>query len=141
MEFDINDIGKAKRAYFTAARGISEMSDHRCKIGCVVVRGHKIVSSGHNSSHKTHALQTKVDKEFFGCECAGYLHAETDALLPLIRNKVDLTSASIYIYRKMGDGVGMARPCPRCMSLIKRCGIKQINYTTTDGFASEIISV
>lgn len=133
-------VGKATRAYFDAAEGISALSDHRCKIGCVVVRGHRIISSGHNSQHKTHAFQTKIDKEFFGCECAGYLHAETDALLPLIRNKSDLSNVSIYVYRKMGNGnMGMARPCPRCMKMIKKCGIKTIYYTTQDGFASEVI--
>ena len=71
---------------------------------------------------------------------AGYLHAETDALLPLIRNNVDLSKASIYIYRRMKNGgVGMARPCPRCMSIIKQAKIRDINYTTDDGFANEYI--
>lgn len=133
-------LGKSKRAYFKAAEGMSELSNHRCKIGCVVVNGHKIISSGHNSSNKTHAFQAKLDKNFFGCECAGLLHAETDALIPLIKNDVDLTGASIYVFRKMKDGtIGMSRPCPRCMSVIKKCGIKYINYTTKDGFASEVL--
>ena len=135
-------IGKAKRAYFKAAEGVSLLSNHRCRIGCVVVNGHKIISSGHNSASKTHAFQAKLDKSFFGCECAGLLHAETDALIPLIRNGIDLSSASLYVYRTMKDGsIGMARPCPRCMSVIKKCGIKYINYTTYDGYASETVEV
>lgn len=132
--------GKARRAYFRAAEGVSLLSDHRCKMGCVVVKGHKIISSGHNSASRRHAFQAKLDRKFFGCECAGYLHAETDALIPLINSGADLTGASIYVYRSMRDGsIGMARPCPRCMSVIKSCGIKQINYTTPDGFAREVI--
>lgn len=40
----------------------------------------------------------------------------------------------------MKDGMsGMARPCPRCMRLIKSLGIKRINYSTQGGFAEEII--
>lgn len=137
----ISDIGKSKKAYFNAAKSVSALSNHRCKIGCVVVSGHRIISSGHNSASKTHAFQAKIDKKFFGCECAGYLHAETAALLPLIKEGVDLKDSTIYVYRKMKDGkIGMARPCPRCMSVIKSCGIKNINYTTEDGFASETIS-
>lgn len=133
-------LGKSKIAYFNAAKNIATLSNHRCKIGCVVVKGHKIISSGHNSANKTHAFQAKIDKNFFGCECAGLLHAETDALLPLIKNNTDFTNTSIYIYRKMSNNVtGMARPCSRCMSIIKKYGIKNINYTTPDGFATEII--
>ena len=134
-------LSKTKRAYFHAARSISTLSNHRCRLGCVVVNKHKIISSGHNSIDRTHAFQAKLDKGVFGCECAGVLHAETDALLPLIKSKIDLSGASIYVYRSMKDGTqGMARPCPRCMSVIKSCGIKYINYSTVDGFAEEVIT-
>ena len=135
-------LGGAKKAYFKAAEGMAYLSNHRCKMGCVVVKGHRIISSGHNSASKTYAFQARLDKKFFGCECAGYLHAETDALIPLIREGMDLRGATIYVCRKMRDNTfGMARPCPRCMSIIKKCGIKQINYTTSDGYANEIIKV
>ena len=133
-------LSKTKRAYFKAAESISTLSNHRCRVGCVVVNKHKIISSGHNSANKTHAFQARLDKRTFGCECAGFLHAETDALLPLIKNRVDLSNASIYVYREKKDNTkGMARPCPRCMSIIKSCGIKYINYSTADGFAEEVI--
>lgn len=133
------DLSKSKRAYFRAAEAIASMSNHRCKMGCVIVSGHKIISSGHNSASKTHPLQNKIDKNTFKCECAGFLHAETDALIPLINNKTDLSKATLFVYRKMGMKFGMARPCPRCMSIIKQCGIKFINYSTDKGFAEEII--
>lgn len=133
-------IGRAKKAYFKAARNISKLSNHRCKIGCVVVNGHRIISSGHNSATKTHALQTKIDKEYFSCDCAGYLHAETDALISLINSGINLSRATVYVYRSMRNGeMGMARPCPRCMGLIKKLGIKKINYSTPEGFAEETV--
>lgn len=133
-------LSGAKRTYFRAAEGMATLSNHRCKMGCVIVRGHRIISSGHNSATVTHAFQSKVDSTYFGCDCAGYLHAETDALLPLINSKVDLTQATIFVYRKMPKGgKGMARPCPRCMGVIKSLGIKKINYSTPEGFAEEII--
>lgn len=133
-------IGGSKRAYFKAAEGMSMLSNHRCKMGCVVVSGHRIISSGRNSATKTHAIQTKVDTRYFGCDCAGYLHAETDALIPLMNSRMDLSRAAVYVYRRMGDGSsGMARPCPRCMGVIKSLGIRKINYSTPDGFAEEIV--
>lgn len=138
---DINPpLTKSKRTYFKIAEQVASLSNHRCKIGCVVVKGHKIISSGHNSASKTHPLQAQLDKKAFNCDCAGYLHAETDALIPLINDKIDLSKASIYVYRKKMYNInGMARPCPRCMSIIKKCGIRYINYSTGDGFAEEII--
>lgn len=133
-------LSKSKRAYFKAAESIATLSNHRCKIGCVVVNGHKIISSGHNSADKTHPVQARLDKNMFKCECAGYLHAETDALIPLINNRIDLSKASIYVYRKMKNGeIGMARPCPRCIQILKQNGVRFINYSTNDGFAEEII--
>lgn len=135
-------LSKTKKAYFNAAKSVSTLSNHRCQIGCIVVNKHKIISSGHNSADKTHAFQAKLDKEMFNCECAGYLHAEISALLPLIKNRIDLTGASIYVYRGMkSGGHGMARPCPRCMSIIRKCGIKSINYSTDMGFAEEVITI
>lgn len=133
------NLSKSKRAYFKAAEAIASMSNHRCKMGCVVVNGHKIISSGHNSASKTHPLQNRLDKHTFKCECAGFLHAETDALIPLINNRLDLSKATIFVYRKMGNKTGMARPCSRCMSIIKQCGIRFINYSTNNGFAEEMI--
>lgn len=140
MDSDLCDLGRAKRSYFKAAEGVSSLSDHRCQIGCVVVKNHRIISSGHNSRDITHAFQARIDKRYFGVECKGVLHAETCALLPLIRNRVNLSNATIYVYRQTRDGkISMSRPCPRCMSVIKQCGIKSVNYTTPDGYASESI--
>ena len=134
-------ITKTERSFFNAAKAMSELSDHpKHKLGCVVVLGHRIVSSGKNSYTKCHALQAKLDKETFGCECPGRLHSEVDALLPLIKNNVDLSKASIYVHRQHKNGVlGLAKPCPRCMKLIKQCGIKKINYTIEGGYANEVL--
>lgn len=49
-------LSKRERAYFNSAKSIAELSDHRCKLGCVVVDGHRIISSGHNSKTKFHRI-------------------------------------------------------------------------------------
>jgi len=133
------DIGEAKLAYFRAAESMSFMSDHRFRLGCVIVKGHRIISSGHNSATKTHSLQAKIDTQYFKCDCSGFVHAEVDALVPLIEQHIDLTQASIYVYRSSCNGRGMARPCPRCIYLIKKVGIRKINYSTSDGFVEEVL--
>ena len=135
-------ITKTNRSFFNAARAVSELSDHKHKLGCVVVLGHRIVSSGHNSKTKCHKIQALMDKEMFGCESFGPVHAEVDALLPLIKKKVNLSRATIYVYREHKDGTpALAHPCPRCIGLIKQCGIKRIYYTTNDGYAVENVEL
>ena len=131
---------KRDKAFFKCAEAISKLSDHRYKIGCVVVNQHKIISSGNNTHTKTHAFQAQLDRKKFNCECAGYLHAEIDALLPLMKNKTDLTRATVYIFRRdKSEKLALARPCSRCMSVIKSLGIKKIKYTTEYGYASEVL--
>ena len=125
--------------YIKYAKTISNMSDFpRVKIGCVLVKGHSIIRSGYNSGTKKSPLQAAIDTKYFNCDCTGKLHAETMALLPYIKQKQNLSGATLYTCRIKGNGeYGMARPCPRCMQLIKKVGIKKIVYTTDDGVAKE----
>lgn len=135
----MNNLTKREQAFFDAAKAISKLSNHKQKLGCIVVDKHQIISSGHNSQTKCHRLQAEFDKRHFKVDgCKGPVHAEFAALLPLIKHKHNLTSATLYIYRENKKSeLSLARPCPRCMSLIKQCGIRKIKYSTADGFAAE----
>lgn len=131
-----------ERAYFKAAKAVSTLSDHRCQHGCVVISKHKIVSSGYNSKSRYHPIQARADQKYFNNQNAlGCVHAELDALRPLINQKsFDFSTSTLYVYRqnKLGE-LANSRPCPRCMDLIRTLGIKKIHYTTDGGFASELV--
>ena len=90
---------KKDKTYFNAARAVSEMSDfEKHHIGCVVVYGHRIISSGCNIM-KTHPLQKELNKERFDGDTNHFLHAETSALLPLINRKdINWKDVQVYIY-------------------------------------------
>lgn len=140
MNPDPRNPSKTDRAFFNSARAVSRLSDHRYKLGCVVVDRHRIISSGFNSRTKCHRVQAILDEEFFGQITRGSEHAEVAALLPLIRRKADLSGATVYVYREDRSGrIALARPCPRCMSLLLRLGIRKIKYTTSFGFMTERI--
>lgn len=135
-------LSKRESAFFNIAKEVSMLSNHKTKLGCVIIDKHRIISSGHNSQTKCHRLQADIDKKYFKLDnCKGPVHAEVAALLPLIKRKQDLSTATVYLYRESNDTnmIAMSRPCPRCMSLIKQCGIKKIKYTTPDGYATEKI--
>ena len=132
-------IGKTNKAYFMAAKAASELSDYPVhKMGCVVIDKHRIISSGCNSKSKCHPLQAKLDTEKYGVECPGKCHAEISALLPLMRDKVDLSNASLYVFRQHKDGtLAMARPCSSCQKVIQQLGIRKIFYSIENGYAVE----
>lgn len=136
----MENISGRERSFFKAAQAVSELSDHRYKIGCVIVDKHRIISSGSNSDTKCHAVQADLDTEYFNCFCTGKLHAEVRSIIPLLKYKMDLSRATLYTYREFKNGrLALARPCPRCMKLIKQVGIRRIKYTTSDGYATEQI--
>lgn len=129
---------KRQLNYFRQARDASYMSDFtRVHIGAVIVHKHKVISKGCNSATRTHKIQAELNKKRFDENSTGMLHAEVAALLPVV-NRVDLTGATIYVYREnmLGD-IAMCRPCKGCMAFIRACGIKKIYYTTSEGFAEE----
>lgn len=131
-------LSKTEMAYFKAAKAISTLSDHKQKIGCVVVNQHRIVSSASNSNTKCHKVQAILDKKRYGCECPGKVHSEVAALIPLINSGVDLSRASIFVYRQHKNGtIALARPCPSCYELIKSCGIRKMYFTTESGYKME----
>lgn len=132
---------KKQKSFFEAAKVMSSISDFdRVHIGCVVTYGnHRIISSGCNSN-KTHPLQKQLNKERFALDSTHSLHAEVSALLPLMKDDIDFGRVELYTHRNYKDGhLAMARPCPSCMKLIKRLGIRRIWYTTNDGYACEYV--
>lgn len=138
----ILELTKSNRSYFNAAKSMSELSNfYKTKIGCVVVYKHKIISSGCNK-YKTNPLQKKYNKYRFKEDAGKHcVHAEVDALLPLIgRKDIDFSHVSLYIYRQYKNGdLAMSRPCPACSSLIKSLGIRNLNYTGNKSYINETI--
>ena len=132
---------RKQKSFFEAAEAVSRTSEFpRVHIGCVITNGnHRIISSGCNST-KSHPLQKKYNKERFEEDTQHSLHAEVDALLPLLKEDIDFSKVELYTYRALADGtMAMSRPCPSCMKLIKDLGIRNIYYTTQDGYAHEEI--
>jgi deoxycytidylate deaminase len=136
------NITKSHRAYFKAAKSMSDLSDFpRVKVGCVAVYKHKVISSGCNS-YVTNPLQKRYNKFRFETDATLHSkHAEVDCLLPLINRKdIDFSRVSLYIFRQYKSGeLGMARPCDSCFNLIKDLGIRTVYYTGDGSYINEEI--
>lgn len=91
------------------------------KLGAVVVKGNRILSTGSNELRYTKELREPT------------LHAEAAAILKMLKShrQHDLAGADLYVSRICPSGrVGLAKPCSNCMALIRSVGIKEVHYTT-----------
>lgn len=134
-------LTRRQRSFFESAKAASLLSDYpKFHLGCVVVKKSRIISSGHNSITQYSSIQQKMDFKRFGGEHRGVCHAETAALLPLIRQRADLSSCVVYLYREHSDGTPVvSRPCSGCMSLLRAVGIRRVFFTVEGGYAVEDI--
>lgn len=110
------------------ARNVSFHSNHRVRVGAVIVKNGKPISVGFNKL-KTHTIYTKVNHK--RAKYIQSLHAEMSALLSA---RTDVSGATIYVYRERRDGSrGNAKPCPVCQLLLAEAGVKKIYFSTDDG--------
>ena len=131
--------------YFDKAKQVASISDsYQTHIGCIAIYHGQVISLGCNCN-KTHPIQKKYDK-YRKINIEGYndisrlhsLHAEMNCLNQLKNLGVNFSKVKLYIYRIRKDQpFGLARPCPACMAAIRDFGIKDIFYTTNDGFSHE----
>lgn len=129
--------------FFAKAKQVARISDFsKQHIGCVAIYHGNIIGLGCNSN-KTHPIQKKYDKYRIvystgNTEALPKLHAEINCLNQIRHLDINFARVKLYIYRiKNGQSFGMARPCLSCMAAIKDLGIKNIYYTTNDGYAYE----
>lgn len=134
-------ISHKDKRFFICASKIAELSTYNKQhIGCVIVYKNRIISTGCNKN-KTSPIQKKYNNERNIPDYSPHkIHAETDAITHIIDLDIDWSKVSMYIYRSRKDQpFGLARPCKSCMKLIQDIGIRNIYYTTNEGYANEII--
>lgn len=129
---------------FDKAKKIASVSDFsKIHVGCVAVYHGKIIGVGCNTN-KTHPIQKYYNQFRDSSEIfIPKLHAEINCLNQIKNLNINFSKVRLYIYRIRKDQpYGMSRPCPSCMAAIKDLGIREIYYTSNDGFIYEkIVSI
>lgn len=126
----------------------SDYTGSNAKIGAVAMYKGTIIGSASNSD-KTSPLQKRYNIYRFTENTPHKSHAET-ALIQKIRWKygdsLQWDKVVIYIYREIKTQgknkkiiLANARPCTSCFNMLRDIGIKNICYTTEQGFCEERI--
>lgn len=132
--------------YFNLAKHACAMSDFagtkKIKIGSVLIYKNKVISIGWNTS-KTSVLQAEYN-HFRGFDPYSNVrnswHSEMLCLHRAKNLNIDWSKAILFTYRQKCNGdTGIAKPCAACTAFIKKCGIKNIFYTTDYGWVHEYI--
>ena len=100
----------------------SQFGQHR--LGAVIVKGGRVLSTGFNSLRYSKELKK------------GNVHAEEAAILKLLKAKrqSSLVGSTMYVTRFTPAGhIGLAKPCVHCQSLIQAVGIRDVLYTDNNG--------
>lgn len=115
--------------YLTLARKESKKSDHyQHKVGCLLIRGNKILGVGHNMM-KTHPKSPHS----FKC-----IHAEFMAFL---NSNGNIEGSTAYIFREQKNGKwAISRPCKDCFRFLTEKGVKTIVYSFEGSFKQESVA-
>ncbi len=135
---------RAIKKYLNFAIDISKQSTvKQARLGAVLVSHSKVVNASPNLE-KTHPMQAHLNRlrgfDPMSSGTRNTLHAEIATLLKSRDLDIEWNKSMLFIARlkKNGD-LGLARPCNACMGLIKQYGIKNIYYTTDNGWCYERI--
>ena len=133
-------IRKSDYRYFSKARQAAKVSDFwKTHVGAIAVYQGNIIGVGCNLS-KTHPIQKYYNKfrEEGNDHDNPTLHAEINCINSIRNMDIDFGKVKLYVYRIRKDQpYGLSRPCPSCMAAIRDIGIKDIYYTTDNGYAYE----
>ena len=125
--------------YFLKARQVATISDYyKTHIGWVAVYQGQVVGLGCNTN-KTHPVQKFYNRYREPSDTMlPKLHAEISCINQIKHLNISFSKVKLYIYRIRKDQpYGMARPCPSCMAAIRDLGIRDIYYTTNEGYSYE----
>lgn len=132
-------LSNADYRYFEKAKQVADISDYyKTHIGCVAVYQGQAIGLGCNCN-KTHPTQHYYNRYRKQADnMLPKLHAEISCINQIKNLNINFSKVKLYIYRiRKNQPFGLARPCPSCMAAIKDLGIKNIYYTTNDGYSHE----
>ena len=127
----IQPITMISRPILDLVIDVARSSPSKKQVGAILLNKSKIVEQAVNLDTKSHPKQAKYAKRV-GRKEKIYLHAEIAALV-----KCRVECDTIVVARLGGhdhNQLRNAKPCPICQLALEEAGIKNVIYSTDDGF-------
>ncbi len=105
----------------------------RASVGAVLVREHRILTTGYNGSPRGVAHCTEVGCTLLNDHCMRATHAEANAVVQGALHGVNLSGSTAYCTHQ---------PCVNCSKLLISAGVQKIVYDTAypDPIAQELLA-
>lgn len=105
----------------------------RASVGAVIVRDHRILTTGYNGAPRHVAHCSEIGCELVGDHCVRSTHAEANAVVQGALHGVSLDGATVYCTHQ---------PCVNCAKLLISAGIGRIVYRDAylDAFAQRLLA-
>ena len=111
------------------ARHMALKSISKFRLGAVLVKRGRVISTGYNHMRKSHPIMQKYSENI---DFTLGLHAEVHACIGVAAD--DLHTAELWVCRLHKDGkFAMARPCLVCQKFLIDIGVKKVHFTNLDG--------
>ena len=120
---------KIERGYRLAAKAAlsSNAPARRSRVGAALLRAGKPVSTGWNR----YALREYTRERYVPSR-----HAELHCLIRLTDEQV--RDCTLFVVRLLADGFGLSKPCPECMKLIRKSGVREVYFIGIGGRPEKI---
>lgn len=111
------------------------------RVGCVFVYKGSILAEAWNTN-KTSPLQDKYNSyRYYNPALPAKNHAEIAGLMKVrwrCGDSLNWDKMEVYLYRETRKGtMALSRPCRSCLYALRDAGVKNIYYTTENGYAKE----
>ena len=105
----------------------------RASVGAVLVREHRILTTGYNGAPRHVAHCTEAGCELVGGHCVRSTHAEANAVVQAALHGVQVEGATAYCTHQ---------PCVNCAKLLISAGVARIVYGEpyADPFAQRLLA-
>jgi dCMP deaminase len=105
----------------------------RASVGCVLVRAHRILTTGYNGAPRAVGHCTEVGCTLVDGHCVRATHAEANAVVQGALHGVSLADATAYCTHQ---------PCVNCSKLLISAGVARIVYDEAypDAVASQLLA-
>jgi len=111
------------------ARHMALKSVSKFRLGAVLVKRGRVISTGFNMMNKSHPIMQKYSENI---DFTLGLHAEVHSCIGV--SAKDLHAAELWVCRLHKNGkFAMARPCLVCRKFLIDVGVKKVYFTNLEG--------